>query len=271
MISLELNPPSEPDFNALCDRIGGHGLFDAFIITELAMMREDDRWVDTLYTAIRLKEMTGRRIIPVMTSRESTRRGVISRALMAAHGGIEEIVVVRGDESPYGGAFGMGVSEIIRTIRSIYGRLSRRVTIYVAANPTRNLDEEIESAAEKLSSGADAVITQPTIDSGLLKRFIAGLRGRGFDNPVIGSIMILNSRDMAERMERRCGIRFPDWFKEELSGGNWRNALLTAARKIAEICDGVHISPVVEQDFSVSLAKEVRKVLNDRYEPVFLP
>jgi 5,10-methylenetetrahydrofolate reductase len=85
--------------------------------------------------------------------------------------------------------------------------------------------------------------------------------------------MILNSRNSAEIMERRCGIRFPEWFKEELGRGNWRDSLLTSIREIADICDGVHISPIVEQDFSVLLAEEARKILRDRDEqlPIFLP
>ncbi len=273
MISLELNPPSEPSFDELHEKIRKYNSFDAYIVTELAMMREEDKWVDTMYTAIRLKESTGRRIIPVITSRENTRRSFISRALMAAHGGIEELVIVRGDDSPFGGAFGMTVSEMIRTIRLLCRELSRRITIYVAANPTRDLKREVESAAEKLSLGADAVITQPTLDADVLRDFINGLRERGFDNPVIGSIMILDSKNTAERMERRCGIRFPDWFKEELAGGNWKNALLKAVREVTGICDGVHISPIVKHEFSVQLAEEARKILNSRYEPqpVFLP
>lgn len=273
MISLELNPPSEPRFDELYERIGKYNSFDAYIVTELSMVRERDRWIDTMYTAIRLKEFTGRRIIPVMTSRENTRRGVISRTLMAIHGGIEELVIVRGDDSPYGGAFGVSVSEMIRIIRSLCRELSSRITIYVAANPTRNLKIEVDSVAEKLSSGADAVITQPTLSSDVLRDFIDGLRKRGFDNPVIGSIMILDSRNAAEKMERRCGIRFPDWFKEELSEGNWENALLKAVREIAGICDGVHISPIVKHDFSPMLAEEARKIFNSKYElqQVFLP
>jgi methylenetetrahydrofolate reductase (NADPH) len=273
MISLELNPPSRPSLDEIYEKIRKYNSFDAFIITELAMRREEDRWMDTMYTAIKLKEATGKRIIPVMTSRESTKRGILSRILMAIHGGIDELVIVRGDQSPYGGAFGMTTVEIIRTIRSLCERFSKRVTVYVAANPTRDLEGEIVRAAEKLSSGADAVITQPTLDTNLLRKFIAGLRERGFDNPVIGSIMILNSRNSAEIMERRCGIRFPEWFKEELERGNWRDSLLTSIREIADICDGVHISPIVEQDFSVLLAEEARKILRDRDEqlPIFLP
>ncbi|PNV77439.1 MAG: hypothetical protein C0200_06130, partial [Thermoproteota archaeon] len=65
MISLELNPPSEPSFDELHEKIRKYNSFDAYIVTELAMMREEDKWVDTMYTAIRLKESTGRRIIPV--------------------------------------------------------------------------------------------------------------------------------------------------------------------------------------------------------------
>lgn len=273
MISLELNPPLKPSLDEIYEKIRRYNSFDAFIITELAMRKEGDRWMDTMYTAIKLKEATGRRIIPVVTSRENTKRGILSKILMAIHGGIEELVIVRGDQSPYGGAFGMTTVEIIRTIRSLCEKFSKRITIYVAANPTRDLEGEIVRAAEKLSSGADAVITQPTLDTNMLREFIAGLRERGFDNPVIGSIMVLNSRSSAEMMERRCGIRFPEWFKEELERGNWRDSLLTSIREIADLCDGVHISPIVEQEFSALLAEEARKILKDRYEqwPIFLP
>lgn len=262
MIFLELNPPSSPDLGELIEIVRELDSFDAFVVTELAMRRINDSWMDTLYTAIKLREATGKRLIPVLTSREVTIRGVTARTLMAINGGIEEMLIVRGDESPYGGAFGMSVSEILRRIRSIYEKHSKEVTLYVAANPMANLEDELRRAAEKLSAGADAIITQPTLDFDRLKSFINGLRSMGFKNSVIGSIMILDSLIAAERMEERCGVVFPNWFKKELSLGNWKKALIEAVRTLAGLCDGLHISPITGREFALELAEEGRRILN---------
>lgn len=269
MIFLELNPPSEPDLSKLIQKVRELNSFNAFIITELSMRKRSDAWMDTMYTSIRLREATGKRVIPVMTSRENTVRGVISRALMAIHGGIEELVIVRGDDSPFGGAFGMSVEEMVREVRSIYARFSRDVRIYVAANPTADIEAEIRRAVEKLSAGADAVITQPTMDFDLLRNFVVGLRKLGFANPIVGSVMIIESPDSADRMEMRCGIKFPGWFKEELARGNWRRALMKAVREVARICDGVHISPIARFSFSEELAEEARRIISSEPKAQF--
>jgi methylenetetrahydrofolate reductase (NADPH) len=136
--------------------------------------------------------------------------------------GIENVLALRGDP-PAGHeqwtktAGGLEYSsELVALIRAGYpfaiGAACFPETHIHAASPA----EDLEHLAEKVSAGADFLITQLFFDNALYFDFLARARAAGIAVPIIPGILPITHAGQVERMSAMIGASIPDGLRREL-------------------------------------------------------
>ncbi len=249
VVTVEVNPPSTPDLNSFLSEIEGLKRFDGVNVTELAMRREQDRWMSTVYTAIKMKE-AGFNPIPHMTCRDHNRRDVIASSLALMSAGVDNVLAITGDEGISKGVYELSVTDMLSLIKKVYEEQGHAVQLVAAANLHNELDLEVKKARAKVKAGASVLQTQPVFDVKRLRRFVEEVGG---EVKVLAGLMPIKGREHASRLERRLGIVVPDELKERFSGMSVEevreemfNQVEFLFKELIEAADGVHLYPMGE-------------------------
>ena len=135
--------------------------------------------------------------------------------------GVKNIFVVRGDK-PKDGSFSLHpqgftyAKDMIAFIRDRYD-----FTIGCAGYPEGHIsaesyDRDIEFLAQKVSSGADYILTQYFHDNEFYFRFVDKCRTNGITVPIIPGIMPVYSLELTQKLAGMCGASVPECLKQEL-------------------------------------------------------
>ncbi len=250
VVTVEVSPPSSPDINSFLAKVEFAKSFDGVNVTELAMKRPQDKWMDTVYTAIKMKEV-GYNPIPHITCRDHNRRDAVAKALALISGGVDNLLVITGDPGISKGVYELSVTEMISLIKSVYEENGFEVEILAAANLHRDLDEEIRKVRAKVRAGATIIQTQPVYEVSRLKRFVEELKG---EVKVLAGLMPIRSEAFARRVEGRLGIKVPEEVKSRFSGLSKEEAkeemmyhLEELLRELMDVADGVHLYPMGDE------------------------
>lgn len=138
-----------------------------------------------------------------------------------AEAGIRRVVALRGDlPSGMGGTGGdfRYASDLVAFIRRHYGQ---RFAIEVAAYPemhpqAANFDQDVDNFVTKARAGADTAITQYFYSVDAYKHFVAEVRRRDCDIPVVPGIMPIIKVSNLIRFSDACGADIPRWLRKQL-------------------------------------------------------
>jgi methylenetetrahydrofolate reductase (NADPH) len=170
--------------------------------------------------------------------------------------GIENVLALRGDppagqegwrRTPGGLEYS---SELVALIRADYpfaiGAACFPETHIHAASPR----EDLEHLAEKVSAGADFLITQLFFDNACYFDFLDRARATGIEVPIIPGILPITHVGQVERMSAMCGASIPEGLRRELrlrEGAEEAvldfgvaHATLQCAELLAEGAPGIH-------------------------------
>ncbi len=247
VITVEVNPPSTPDLNSFLSEVQELKAFDGVNVTELAMRRKRDRWMSTVYTAIKMKEV-GVNPIPHLTCRDHNRRDVIASSLALMSAEVDNVLAITGDEGISKGVYELTVTEMLSLIKEVYEEQGLQVQLLAAANLHNELELEVKKARAKVRAGASVLQTQPVFEVERLRRFMEEVGG---EVKVLAGLMPVRGKEHAHRLERRLGIRIPEQVKDRFSGlrgDELREEVLNHAealfRELMEVADGVHVYPM---------------------------
>jgi 5,10-methylenetetrahydrofolate reductase len=255
LLTLELVPTSGPDLsNLIREAKTLRCMFDAFNVTELIMRKDEDLWMNTFYTAVKLRE-EGLIAIPHMTCREHNRRGALSDLLMGMCGGITDVLVVTGDRYKEGEGvvskevFELSVIDMIKLVKQVYSRFSMDVTVLVAANSAcGDLKAEVKRTAEKLEAGATVIQTQPIYDVDVFREYMELLEQAGCKPKVLAGVLPLKSARSIKFLENKLGIKVPEDIRVKFSGLSKEEMeregveiALKIIKAVINFCDGVHV------------------------------
>jgi methylenetetrahydrofolate reductase (NADPH) len=136
--------------------------------------------------------------------------------------GIENVLALRGDP-PAGQEQWVKTdggleysSELVALIRERYpfaiGAACFPETHVHALSP----EDDLKHLAEKVSAGADFLITQLFFDNAFYFDFVARARAAGIEVPIIPGILPITHVGQLERMTKMCGASIPDGLHREL-------------------------------------------------------
>lgn len=262
VITTEIAPPKGVDISgALKEAEIVKGKVDAINVTDLqsSMMRSGSLCVSAI-----LKQ-NGYEPILQMTCRDRNRLALQSDLLSAAIFGIENVLILRGDNPSQGnnrdakGVFDLDTIGLLKAAKALqdgYDIAGNKLDseppkffLGAAANPgAKSLDEELARIEEKITAGAEFFQTQAVFDIRQFERFIK--KASKFKKPILCGIIILKSAKMAKYMnENVYGINVPDELIKELDAAeNKRDKAIQITqgiiRSIKGICCGVHIMPL---------------------------
>ncbi len=77
-------------------------------------------------------------------------------------------------------------------------------------------DDDLRHLAEKVSAGADFLITQLFFDNALYFDFVARAHAAGIEVPIVPGILPITHAGQVERMSAMCGASIPDGLRREL-------------------------------------------------------
>jgi methylenetetrahydrofolate reductase (NADPH) len=138
---------------------------------------------------------------------------------------------------------------------------------------------DIEYLAEKVSAGADFLITQLFFDNALYFDFVARARAAGIGVPIIPGILPITQIGQLERMTKMCGASIPPGLRRELQARESQpeavidfgvaHATLQCAELLAAGAPGIHFytlnrSPATRAILSaLKLARPWEKAAHD--------
>jgi len=247
VVTVEVNPPSTPNLNSFLLEVQELRIFDGVNVTELAMRREQDRWMSTVYTAIKMKEV-GMNPIPHLTCRDHNKRDVIASSLALMSAGVDNVLAITGDEGISKGVYELTVTEMLSLIRKVYEEQGLQVQLLAAANLHNDLELEVKKARAKVRAGASVLQTQPVFEVERLRRFMEEV---GREVKVLAGLMPVKGRKHAHRLEKRLGIKVPDRIKDRFSGLSEEelreevlNHVEALFNELMDVADGVHVYPM---------------------------
>jgi len=281
VISVEMDPPlgSDPTktieaARALCGR-----RVDAVNIADGP--RASAR-MGPLALALRIRDELGLEPIVHFCCRDRNILGMQADLLGANSLGIRNILAITGDPPRLGNypdaaavfdVDSIGLVRIIRKLNSgtdLAGNPIGPPTVFyvgVGVNPGAiDFDNEIFRLEQKITAGAEYIMTQPVYDVGLFERLIR--RIEQFRVPVLVGILPLISSRNAEFLHKEIpGMQIPDPIRERMrrvgSGPAARAEGLAIAREAlrqcAPMCEGVYVMPPFNR---ADLALEVLEVLD---------
>ncbi len=143
--------------------------------------------LDSAIAAYVIKERFQKEVVFILACRDMNRLAVQAHLLGASALGLENVVVLKGDEftkdeaSQVGGVVGFTPTELISAINSMNrgvdyrGRELQRPTSFCvggAVNLGKGIQEEARLATKKAQAGADFLLTQPIYDARIATRFL---------------------------------------------------------------------------------------------------
>lgn len=139
--------------------------------------------------------------------------------------GIKRLVALRGDlPSGYGAAgYSSGefryANELIEFIRAETGDWFHiEVAAYPEMHPqAKSPQDDVQSFARKVRSGANAAITQYFYNADAYFRFIDDARKAGVHVPIVAGIMPITNYSQLMRFSDMCGAEIPRWIRLKLA------------------------------------------------------
>lgn len=109
----------------------------------------------------------------------------------------------------------MHASDLVAYVKDKYPDLYIAVAGYPESHPEAvSLNDDIQRLAEKVSLGADAVVTQLFFDNEVFLNFKEKARAAGVTVPIVPGIMPVTNYRMIERITQMCGVHVPDTMKK---------------------------------------------------------
>lgn len=234
---IELDPPQVPSNDELYEKIEIAKSYYSLIAINEPLPRTPGRvYSSTLQTAIEAKRRYSVEVCPYLTCREHNLRSMDSFLLECAKNGIQNILILKGDEYPVD-AKGHSVevretypSKLIRRIKNDLDDLPA----FKKFNPSKNfflgtvfntnaldLKHEVVVLERKFgiptnTRGADYIQTQIVFDTDRALEALEMARDRGIDAPVILEVTLLKSCKLLNTLRNLLGIRVPNEYAERI-------------------------------------------------------
>ena len=179
---------------------------------------------------------------PHLSCMGGTRAEIASLLQRYREMGCRRVVALRGDMPSGMATFGelRYASELVALIREQHGQYFH---VEVAAYPETHPQAEDAGAdfahfIGKLRAGADGAITQYFYNADAYFRFVADLRARDIDTPVVPGIMPITQYAQLRRFSELCGAEIPRWIARRLqSMGDDADAIRAFGTEVvAELC-----------------------------------
>ncbi|MFN2460696.1 MAG: methylenetetrahydrofolate reductase [NAD(P)H] [Candidatus Velthaea sp.] len=136
--------------------------------------------------------------------------------------GIENVLALRGDP-PKGTTEFVAHAEGFRYASDLVALLEREYDFCIggAAYPEKHpeassLHADLDAVERKVNAGARFLITQLFFDNRLYFDFVARVRARGVNVPVLPGIMPITNYDQIDRFTKNCGATIPPALRAEL-------------------------------------------------------
>eukprot|EP00980_Cylindrotheca_fusiformis_P004703 scaffold993_cov110-Cylindrotheca_fusiformis.AAC.13 len=277
--SFEFFPPkTEPGLDNLLTRI------------ERMTQRLDPLFIDitwgssgstsarTLHLASHAQRFFGVDVLMHLTTTGMTRDALLGVLKQARTSGIQNLLVLRGDP-PRGkrswepgdvsGGYCDRAIDLVKLIRDTHGDY---FGIAVAGHPEKHpssqtVADEMVHLKEKVSAGADFIITQFFYDVVVFKTFVKQCRDSGIKCPIIPGIMPIQSYSTFIQMTRYCGVAVPPSMLDRLERvRNDDEAVKQIGCDIAaDMCSSILSDPEIDVDgvhfYTLNLERSSTRIL----------
>ncbi|OCH02758.1 methylenetetrahydrofolate reductase [Aliivibrio fischeri] len=165
-----------------------------------------------------IKEQTGLIAAPHLTCIDATRSELIDIANDYWANGIKDIVALRGDIPPGGGAPEMYASDLVELLKSQHD-----FDISVAAFPevhpeAKSAQADLLNLKRKVDAGASRAITQFFFDVESYLRFRDRCVSAGIDVEIIPGILPVSNFKQASRFAKMNNVKIPGWMAQQFEG-----------------------------------------------------
>ncbi len=193
-------------------------------------------------TVRQLREDHGLDAAPHLSCMGGTRAEIAALLQRYRDMGCKRVVALRGDMPSGMATFGelRYASELVAFIRQQHGdHFHVEVAAYPETHPqAEDARADLEHFIGKLRAGADGAITQYFYNADAYFRFVADLRARGIETPVVPGIMPITQYAQLRRFSELCGAEIPRWIARRLqSMGDDADAIRAfGIEVVAELC-----------------------------------
>lgn len=165
-----------------------------------------------------IKEQTGLIAAPHLTCIDASRSELIDIANDYWANGIKDIVALRGDIPPGGGAPEMYASDLVELLKSQHD-----FDISVAAFPevhpeAKSAQADLLNLKRKVDAGASRAITQFFFDVESYLRFRDRCVSAGIDVEIIPGILPVSNFKQASRFAKMNNVKVPGWMAQQFEG-----------------------------------------------------
>ncbi|EIV8656141.1 methylenetetrahydrofolate reductase [Vibrio parahaemolyticus] len=165
-----------------------------------------------------IKAETGLVAAPHLTCIDATRSELIEIADDYWNNGIENIVALRGDIPPGGGAPDMYASDLVELLQSRHD-----FDISVAAFPevhpeAKSAQSDLLNLKRKVDAGANRAITQFFFDVESYLRFRDRCVAAGIDVEIVPGILPVSNFKQASRFAAQNNVKVPGWMSKQFEG-----------------------------------------------------
>ncbi|GEK13142.1 methylenetetrahydrofolate reductase [Aliivibrio fischeri] len=165
-----------------------------------------------------IKEQTGLIAAPHLTCIDASRSELIDIANDYWANGIKDIVALRGDIPPSGGAPEMYASDLVELLKSQHD-----FDISVAAFPevhpeAKSAQADLLNLKRKVDAGASRAITQFFFDVESYLRFRDRCVSAGIDVEIIPGILPVSNFKQASRFAKMNNVKIPGWMAQQFEG-----------------------------------------------------
>ncbi|EVU11888.1 5,10-methylenetetrahydrofolate reductase, partial [Vibrio parahaemolyticus V-223/04] len=165
-----------------------------------------------------IKAETGLVAAPHLTCIDATRSELIEIADDYWNNGIENIVALRGDIPPGGGAPDMYASDLVELLKSRHD-----FDISVAAFPevhpeAKSAQSDLLNLKRKVDAGANRAITQFFFDVESYLRFRDRCVAAGIDVEIVPGILPVSNFKQASRFAAQNNVKVPGWMSKQFEG-----------------------------------------------------
>ncbi|MEI8629061.1 methylenetetrahydrofolate reductase [Vibrio sp. M60_M70] len=162
-----------------------------------------------------IKATTGLVAAPHLTCIDATREELINIADDYWNNGIENIVALRGDIPPGGGAPDMYASDLVELLKSRHD-----FDISVAAFPevhpeAKSAQSDLLNLKRKVDAGANRAITQFFFDVESYLRFRDRCVAAGIDVEIVPGILPVSNFKQASRFAAQNNVKVPGWMSKQ--------------------------------------------------------